>query len=124
MPLQPGDVIDTYADVEDLVKDFDYKPSMSIQKGVSNFVEWYKDYSKSKGKVIGARKGKWKLFLPPGAEDFTGLIYPTLGKGEQGNKDLKWWKDNVMTPYNDGMTNFESAKQAAIVIVEPSGSLP
>jgi len=44
MPLQPGDVIDTYADVKDLVKDFDYKPSMSIQKGVSNFVEWYKDY--------------------------------------------------------------------------------
>ena len=44
MPLQPGDVIDTYADVTDLVKDFDYKPSISIQKGVSKFIKWYRDY--------------------------------------------------------------------------------
>ena len=44
MPLQPGDVIDTYADVKDLVKEFKYKPSMSIQMGVLKFIEWYKDY--------------------------------------------------------------------------------
>jgi UDP-glucuronate 4-epimerase len=44
MPLQPGDVIDTYADVKDLIEDFKYSPSISIQKGVSKFIEWYKDY--------------------------------------------------------------------------------
>jgi len=42
--LQPGDVPDTYADVADLVRDFDYKPSTTINQGVTKFVEWYKDY--------------------------------------------------------------------------------
>ena len=44
LPLQPGDVPDTYADVADLVRDFDYKPSTTINQGVTKFVEWYKDY--------------------------------------------------------------------------------
>ena len=46
LPLQPGDVPDTYADVDALVKDFGYKPSMRMQEGVKNFVEWYKTYHK------------------------------------------------------------------------------
>ena len=71
-------------------------------------------YSDARAAKMGAKKG-FQVFVPYSAEDFLGLIYPTLGKGEQGNKDLKWWKDNVMTPYNDGMTNFESAKQAAMI---------
>ena len=45
LPLQPGDVPDTYADVDDLVKEFDYKPATSIKLGVKNFVEWYKTYN-------------------------------------------------------------------------------
>ena len=44
LPLQPGDVIDTYADVTDLVKDFKYKPSVTINQGVAKFIEWYKEY--------------------------------------------------------------------------------
>ena len=44
LPLQPGDVPDTYANVDDLVKDFGYKPSMNVKNGVKNFVEWYKGY--------------------------------------------------------------------------------
>ena len=47
LPLQPGDVPDTYADVDDLVKDFDYKPSMGIEEGEKNFVEWYQEYKKN-----------------------------------------------------------------------------
>jgi UDP-glucuronate 4-epimerase len=46
LPMQSGDVLDTFADVDDLVKQFDYKPSVEISKGVSNFVDWYKDYNK------------------------------------------------------------------------------
>ena len=46
LPLQPGDVPDTYADVDDLVKEFGYKPSMSVVEGVERFAEWYKGYSK------------------------------------------------------------------------------
>ena len=44
LPLQPGDVPDTYADVTDLVRDFDYKPSVTVNQGVAIFVEWYKNY--------------------------------------------------------------------------------
>ena len=45
LPLQLGDVPDTYADVQDLVREFDYKPSMSVKLGVKNFVDWYKEYN-------------------------------------------------------------------------------
>jgi len=45
LPLQPGDVPDTYADVDDLVEEFGYKPSMSVKQGVANFVNWYKNYN-------------------------------------------------------------------------------
>ena len=44
LPLQPGDVIDTCADIKDLVEHFNYKPSVSIKEGVGKFIEWYKNY--------------------------------------------------------------------------------
>jgi len=46
LPLQPGDVLDTYASVDNLKEKFDYKPSTTITDGVINFVKWYKDYYK------------------------------------------------------------------------------
>ena len=46
LPIQPGDVPDTFADVDDLVNEFNYKPSMPIKEGVNNFVKWYKEYNK------------------------------------------------------------------------------
>jgi UDP-glucuronate 4-epimerase len=44
LPLQQGDVPATYADVADLVRDVGYKPDMSVEQGIANFVDWYKDY--------------------------------------------------------------------------------
>jgi UDP-glucuronate 4-epimerase len=44
LPLQPGDVPDTYADVDNLVKDIGYRPNTTIEVGVRRFVDWYKDY--------------------------------------------------------------------------------
>ncbi len=44
LPIQPGDVPDTYADVEDLVTQFDYQPSTRVEEGVSEFVTWYRDF--------------------------------------------------------------------------------
>ena len=44
LPLQPGDVPDTYADVSDLVNDFGYKPETSLETGIRNFVKWYKNF--------------------------------------------------------------------------------
>lgn len=44
LPLQNGDVPDTYADVEDLMRDTGYRPSTPIEIGIARFVEWYRDY--------------------------------------------------------------------------------
>ncbi|MGJ0428128.1 MAG: capsular biosynthesis protein CpsI, partial [Methylobacter sp.] len=45
LPLQPGDVPDTYADVEALVEDVGYKPNTPIEKGIGKFVDWYLMYN-------------------------------------------------------------------------------
>jgi len=44
LPLQPGDVPDTYADVANLVADFGYKPTMPVKEGVGRFVKWYYEH--------------------------------------------------------------------------------
>ena len=44
LPMQPGDVPDTYADVEALIEDVGYKPDTPIEVGIKNFVEWYREY--------------------------------------------------------------------------------
>lgn len=44
LPLQPGDVPDTFADVDDLVAQFDYKPQTSVEEGIRRFVAWHRDY--------------------------------------------------------------------------------
>ncbi|MDL2284610.1 NAD-dependent epimerase [Oxalobacter sp. OttesenSCG-928-P03] len=46
LPLQPGDMPDTYADVSDLKQQFDYRPDTPVQEGVRRFVEWYRQYYK------------------------------------------------------------------------------
>jgi UDP-glucuronate 4-epimerase len=44
LPMQPGDVEHTYADVNDLIRDVGYQPTTKIEDGVAAFVRWYKDY--------------------------------------------------------------------------------
>ena len=44
LPMQPGDVYQTYADIDDLIKDFDFKPNTSLEEGLERFVQWYKEF--------------------------------------------------------------------------------
>ncbi len=44
LPMQPGEVLSTYADVEDLARDFDFRPNTAIEVGLQKFVQWYRDY--------------------------------------------------------------------------------
>lgn len=44
LPMQPGDVYQTYADVSDLMRDYDFKPDTSIEEGLGRFVAWYREY--------------------------------------------------------------------------------
>jgi len=47
LPMQPGDVPATFANVDDLIADVDFRPSTSIEFGISKFIEWYRDYYKA-----------------------------------------------------------------------------
>lgn len=44
LPLQPGDVQDTWADVDDLAESFNYRPDTTIESGIARFVDWFNDY--------------------------------------------------------------------------------
>ena len=44
LPMQPGDVYQTYADVDELIRDFNFKPNTSLEEGLSRFARWYKEY--------------------------------------------------------------------------------
>jgi len=44
LPMQPGDVPETFADIDDLVRDVGYRPATPIEEGVRRFVEWFREY--------------------------------------------------------------------------------
>ena len=89
--------------------DEDFNKMIERQKGVESF----KEFSKVVAKRRGARKGRYKFFLPPSAEDFRGLTqYVFSGKGKQGEADQKFFEDALMTPYFKGVASIESARQA------------
>jgi len=44
LPMQPGDVVATYANVDDLISDVGYKPETSVEEGIANFVDWYREF--------------------------------------------------------------------------------
>lgn len=44
LPMQPGDVYETYADVSELMRDYDFKPSTTIEEGLAKFAEWFLEY--------------------------------------------------------------------------------
>ncbi|MEO1005009.1 MAG: NAD-dependent epimerase [Cyanobacteria bacterium J06638_38] len=49
LPMQPGDVVATYADVDDLIADIDFQPDTSIEEGLTQFITWYQAYHGSSG---------------------------------------------------------------------------
>jgi UDP-glucuronate 4-epimerase len=50
LPMQPGDVPETWADLDDLVRDLDYSPRVQLREGVERFVKWYMEYFKIMGR--------------------------------------------------------------------------
>jgi UDP-glucuronate 4-epimerase len=44
LPMQPGDVMSTYADIDELIQDIDFQPTTSIASGLEKFVQWYREY--------------------------------------------------------------------------------
>jgi UDP-glucuronate 4-epimerase len=44
LPMQPGDVKTTYADIDELIRDYNFKPRTSIKDGINSFIKWYNSY--------------------------------------------------------------------------------
>jgi len=61
--------------------------------------------------MLGKNKGRFRFFIPPSADDFAGLMYYMVGKGKQGNNDLKFLKENLFDPFGKAIRKFDSAKQ-------------
>ena len=67
--------------------------------------------SQAEAKRLGRNKGWWRIFVPPSAEDFKGLLYRFLGKGKQGDKHMAWFKDNLLDPFAKGIRSWNIYKQ-------------
>jgi hypothetical protein len=76
-------------------------------------IEKTRVYSDVVAKRQGAGKGKWRLFLPPSAEDFAGLLYDFLGKGKDGEKHMEFFMKSLIDPYTKGIALIDSAKRKA-----------
>ena len=74
-------------------------------------VDSKKRYSAAAAKAKGGKIGKYKFFVPPSAEDFMGLIYSFLGKGELGNRQKDFFETFLNAPYKRGVAAIDSARQ-------------
>ena len=94
------------------------KFSQGLSEELNNMIERTKGvdankvYSKAQARMMGERKGKYRLFVPASAEDLRGLTsYTFAGKGKQGEADQKFIEDNIITPYTRGVAMIEAVKQ-------------
>ena len=70
--------------------------------------------SQAEAKRLGRNKGWWRIFIPPSAEDFKGLLYRFLGKGKLGEAHMKFFKDNLLDPFSKGIRNWNIYKQTMV----------
>jgi len=96
-------------DVKSKVQQAKVKFSKNIDQTFNDIIEQktgieaFKEYSSAKAQTIGAKKGKFKFFIPPSAEDFVGLLYPLLGKGKLGDAHMAFFKEHLLNPFARGM---------------------
>ena len=72
--------------------------------------EWFKNYSDARSQVEGKKANKFDFFIPPSAEDFLGLMYKIIPKGKNGDRAMRWIKDNLLDPFNSAEQQVISAK--------------
>ena len=86
----------------------EFNEMIERQKGIAAD----KTYSRVQAKMMGERKGKYRVFVPASADDFRGLTsYTFAGKGKQGEADQKFIEDNLINPYVRGVAQIEAIKQ-------------
>jgi hypothetical protein len=92
--------------------------SQDLSKGFNDIIETNKGipskarYSEIVARRKGRNKGKFRYFLPPGAEDFKGLLYNFLGKGKKGEQQFKFFEKNLIDPYKQAVAQIERFRRA------------
>ena len=70
-----------------------------------------KRFSLAKARKRGEKKGRFRPFIPPSHEDFVGLLYNFIGKGEKGNQHRDFFEKNLIKPLNRAYNELNAAKQ-------------
>lgn len=106
-------VLDRMSEIDNTSQEAELKfsKSLDLNKDFNDIIENKtgiasdKTYARVKAEVAGANKGKFNFFIPPSAEDFLGLLYSTLGKGDVGTAQMAWYKAHLLNPFARAMEN-------------------
>ena len=105
-------------DVKSKVQQARVKFSKSMNEDFNNIledisgIESNKRFSEAKARRRGRSKGKFRYFIPPSHEDFVGLLYNFMGKGEKGNQHRNFFEQALVRPLNRAYRALNGAKQA------------
>lgn len=84
----------------------DFNAILETTQGISKETE----FSDITARIIGANKGKFRIFVPPSAEDFLGLLYDFMGKGKEGEKHMEFFKRTLIHPYVKGVQRIDNIR--------------
>ena len=85
-----------------------------LERSSKGKIESGRDISLAEARALGRGKGRFDYFVPPSAEDFRGLMYKLLGKGEQGNADMRFFKKSLFDPFAEGIRDLTITKQRMV----------
>ena len=121
------DAIQNVQAVQNMLNQFDVKSkvqqakvqfSKNMDATVNDIIEQNKGikkesrFSEAEGRAQGIGKGKYKYWIPPGAEDFMGLLYTIASaRGKKGDKQIQFFREALLVPYNAGINALNDAKQ-------------
>ena len=105
--------LDVKSDVQQAKIKFSKSLNSEFQKMIEETtgVESYKTFSRAAAKTRGVDIGKWKIFLPPSAQDFMGLMYPLFGKGKMGERHKKLIDEALNKPYWKAMRDIATKRE-------------
>ena len=97
-------VLDIKGRVQQAKADQGFRSVRDVNKEFNDIIEQTKGvksdvvFSDVRAKLAGKKNDKFKFWIPYSAEDLLGLVYPLLGKGKQGDAQMKWFKEMLFTP--------------------------
>jgi hypothetical protein len=104
--------------IDTITESVSVKESMKLDERFNEIIEEttgieaYKEFSAVVGRRRGAQANKFRLYIPPSAEDFLGLLYDLMGTGETGNAHKDFFMKTLVNPYTEGINKIMRTKNA------------